>query len=217
MQNDIHAVARFTRKQLFGVGNLVDDARAQWDSAIVQFQNARAQLDTSAQQLSANYALAARDPTDLEEWARLENRVTALMIAMDAVASSVSTVADWWRSATGFFNLAGMKKQGVLGALGLIPAFPITVGALLAFVSSASVLVPAVAVFVTYLVMKRDRVQQLIDAGIDPLKATEAATEEAQKTSGYTFGARLEKIVMWSALGLVAMFVLPQLLKGVRR
>jgi len=218
MQNNIASIARDARNRLFGVGNLIDDARAQWDSAIAGFQDRRAALDQSEVDLYANYDTAAQDPDDLAEWQSLTNKVRALKSTMDAAANAVSTVAGWWKSATGFFGMSGMKKSGALGALGIaLPAFPITVGAVLAFVASANFLIPAVTAFITYLLLKRDRVQQLIDAGVDPVKAVDAATSEAKANSGYSFSGTVQNVAMWAALAVAAYAILPALLKGSRR
>jgi hypothetical protein len=216
MRNNIIDIARHTGRQLFGVSGLVDDAKAQWQSAIQQFQDARAGLDKSESDLYGAYDSAAADADDLAEWQSLFKRVNVLKSTMDAAANAVTTVANWWRSATGFFNLSGMRKSGALGNLSALPAFPITVGAILAFVASANFLIPAVAAFITYLLLKRDRVQQLIDAGVDPLQAVNSATDEAKATSGYSFGGTLQTVAMWAALAVAAYAVLPVLLKGRR-
>lgn len=208
----IHQIARHTRRQLFGVHGVFDDLRAQWDNAIAEFQANRVALDQSESDLYAVYDYVQNDPADLEEWHKQLNHVMASQATMDSMASAVSTVAQWWQD---FKDTVGMSGAGGLaGGLGLLPAFPITLGALLAIIAGGGVVIAGVASYITYINTKRDRVQQLIDSGVDPVQAVKTATEEAQATSGFSFGSTIEKTVMWLAIGGIGMMILPRLIGG---
>lgn len=206
----IRQIARHTRRQLFGVSGVFDDLRAQWDNAIAEFQANRAALDQSESDLYAVYDYVQNDQQDLDEWHKQLNRVMASQATMDSVASAVSTVAQWWQD---FKDTVGMSGAGGLaGGLGLLPAFPITLGALIAIIAGAGAVIAGVASYITYVNTKRDRVQQLIDNGVDPVQAVKTATDEAQATSGFSFGGTVEKTVMWLAIGGIGMMVLPRLI-----
>lgn len=237
----ISRVARHTRGQLFGVGSIADDLAAQWDQAIYDFQSARIALDDAETQLYNLYPLLT-DADDLAEYQRLLDSVIARKTAMDAVAGAINQVADWIATARGWMGLSGfntrsMKSQGLLGALGIAwPAFPISLGTLLGLVAAAVAISGSVATFAAYVYAKRDRLAQtsdyvsrrtreLVSAGVEPneaagraySEANETATAQAKHDSQHSFGVSLEKVALYSMIGLGFVFVVPKLLDMVKR
>ena len=210
MTNDIRKVVRHTGRQLFGVG-FVDDLRARRSAAIAEFQQRRAELDQAEQDLYAVWDYAAQNETDSAEWTRVFNKIHSQKSAMDAIAGAVSTVADYWNSATDFFGLSGMRSSGALGALPL--AFPLTLGAVLALVAAATTAISAAYGFIRYINSKTDRYSQLIAAGVDPVEANKEATDTAVRESGYTLAAHVERIVLYGAIALLGVFLVPKLLR----
>jgi hypothetical protein len=133
---------------------------------------------------------------------------------MDAVANVVTTISDWWKSATDFFGLSGMKSSGLAGSLGaLVPVFPITIGALLSLIAGATAALTAAYAFIRYINAKTDRFSQLVNAGVDPVEANRQATATAQAEAGYSFGARLERVMMFVTIAVAAVFLLPELMR----
>jgi len=215
MNNDIRKIARVTRGALFGVRGVtgvLDDLKAEWDAAIVSFQTRRMELDQAESDLYAIWP-DVQDDADAAEWRSLFARVNAAKSTMDAMAGAVSTVAEWWYSFTGAVGLSGVRSRGVAGNLGIvIPAFPLTIGALTGIIATVATIVASVSAFITYVIVKRDRAQQLIDAGVDPVKAVETATAEAIARSGVSFGANIERVAMWGAVIALIVFIAPGLL-----
>lgn len=209
---DIVQVARSTRHALFGLGGIWDDLKSQWDAAVADFQARRLELDQAESALYAVADAAREDPDDTAEWERVFAQVNAAKSGMDAVAGTLTQIAEWWSTFNEWSGFAG-PRNGLAGRLGIaLPAFPLTLAMIVGLIAGASAAIAAAYGFVSYVNLKTGRVNQLIAAGVPAVEAVEIATREAQATSGYSFGARMEKIVMWGALGLAAVFVLPKLL-----
>lgn len=227
----IGQIARATRRNLFGVSGIVDDLRAQWDQAIRDFQSQRVALDAAE---TALYQVreSLTDEADLAEYERLLSQVIARKSAMDTIAGAVTQVSDWFQTAKGYIpGMSGMRR-GMLGSLGLGPAFPVTIGVMLAMIGAASAITASVASFITYVFAKRDRLSQvqdyvparteaLIAAGMEPQaaaaqaynEANEQATAQAKDDSQHNFGLSMERVAMWTAVAVVAAFVAPKLLE----
>lgn len=238
----LSGIAKRARQGLFGnlgqVGGIIDDLAAQWDQAIADFQDARDALNRAETALYDTRYQAEQDPADLAEWEKNLKKVIAQQSVMDASANAVTTVADWFRTASDYLpGFSGLKRNGALGSLGLVfPAFPITLAGLAAATAAAVAIVAGVSAFVTYLAMKRDRLRsvgnyvsqrtdELIANGADPqeaaaqayAEANEQATAEAKTESNYNFGMSVEKIAMWGAITAGIVFVAPRLLDLAKR
>lgn len=207
--NALRAIARRTRRNLFGVAGPIDDLKASWDNAIIEFQQTRADLDTAESELYAVQYDASLDPADYEEWQSVFSKVNAAKSTMDAIASAVTTASDAWQSFTGLFGVR--HSQGLTGALGLLPALPISLGALAAIIAGGAAAITAAYGFVSYINAKTGKYQQYIDSGMDLENAAEQARKDAQQESGYSFSARLESIAMFGILAVAAVMVLPKL------
>lgn len=215
-QREIRRIARRSRTALFGVGSLTDDLKAQWDDAIAQYQQTRQDLDQAESDLYAVQmdAYNSPDPQDWEEWQSAFSKVNAAKSTMDAIADAVQTAVSYWNTATdwvgGLFGVS--RRQGIAGALGLLPAIPITLGGLLAVIAGGAAAVTAAYAFIAYINAKTSKYQQYVDSGMPQDQAAEQARKDAQQESGYTFGARIERIVFYVALGAVALIVLPKVM-----
>lgn len=126
---------------------------------------------------------------------------------------SIGTAIYGWFNSSGLNGIpARMRANGALGGLGLAPVvLPITLGALALIIGGAAAVVASVTAYITYVNTKKDRVQQLIDAGVDPVTATQTATEEAKATSGYTFGASLQKMALYGVIAAAVVVFGPKL------
>jgi hypothetical protein len=216
----ITKIARRTGRALFGVagvsgnsgvGGFTDDLKASWTQAIIEFQQKRADLDTAESALYEVYP-SLTDQEDLDEWQRVFAKVNAAKSGMDAVASLVQGAADVWNSVTGALGLAGVKRRGVAGVLGFAPLLPISLGTVAALTAGAVAAIAAVYGFVAYINAKTSRYQQLVDAGVDPVTASQEATRAGVAESGYSIGGRVEKIALIALAG-VALFTLAPMLK----
>lgn len=128
---------------------------------------------------------------------------------------SIGTAIYGWFHSSGLNG--AMRRNGALGALGVLPVvFPITLGALAVIIGVAAATVASVAAYITYINTKKDRVQQLIDAGVDPVEAVKTATAEAKASSGYSFGASLQSVAGYAVVGVLAVVFGPSLVKALQ-
>lgn len=210
---------------------VLDSLRAQWDQAIGSYQIAKANLDSAESQLYSWQLYASQDPQDWAEWQAQFSKVNAAKSMIDSLESAVATVQSWWNSATGVFGLSGarMRRNGIAATAGLgfgplIPAM--TVGAFLAIVASIGAIVTGIGSFITYLMLKKDgmeqlalRTQQIMDA--DPNKTIDQASELARKEikdtaqteSDHSWLTGLQRTLTLVVLGLAAVFIVPKLIE----
>lgn len=206
---------------------MIDTLRAEWDAAILEYRAARANLDNAESQLYAWQVEASRDPADWEEWQALFSKMNAIKSTVDALENIAATVSSGWQSTREFFGLSG--RRGIAGALGATGAAPVlfaglSVSAFLILVGKIAAVSAAITAFIAYLAAKTEysgyiqqRANELVGQGVTPERATviarEEATTAAQTSTGYTFTTEIRKMLMWSALGIAAVFVVPKLLE----
>lgn len=206
MKNDIRRIAKHTRTQLFGVRGVTDDIKAQWDSAIADFQAKRAQLSQLETQLYQLQGQAAYSD-DYEGWNIALNKVLNAESVMDSVAGAVSAAADYWASAKNtavdFYNdisgssdidpntyyggLFGVSSKRKLKGLGLAPfaAIPISLVVLAGVIATAVTAIAAATSYISYL--------SVGGKGKSPL-------------------AQISDTAMYVMIAALAVFVLPKLL-----
>lgn len=205
---------------------MLDTMREQWNYAIMDFEQARAQLDAAESDLYAWQQTAAQDARDYAEWQEQFSRVNAIKSTIDRLAEIARAFSDGWSTVRETFGLSG--RRGIAGALGVGPvAVPVIAGmsvsAFLILVGKISAIAAGVAAFISYLATKNEfasyiptRASELVAQGVDPVRASEIAQREAstaaQSSTGYTFTTELRKMLMWTAAGIAAVFVVPKLL-----
>ncbi len=207
--NDIRKIAKYTRNQLFGVGSLTDDIRAQWDSAIADFQAKRVALDDAEQQLYAAHD-AALASDDYDGWGIAFNKVQNAKARMDAIAGAVSGAADYWAGAKNsaaewyqdfsgssdvdpntysgiLYGLTGTRSVKKARGMGFAPlaAVPISMVVVIGVIATAVAALSAAASYISYL--------SVGGKGKSPL-------------------SQISDSFMWIAFGLAAVFVLPKLI-----
>lgn len=202
MKNDIRRIAKHTRNQLFGIGDLSDDVKAQWDSAIADFQNKRMQLTQLETQLYQMQSQAAMSD-DYDGWNKALNKVLDAESRMDTVADAVSSAADYWANiktsvsntydsiSTGegdpntYYGglLFGLSRKQMRG-LGLAPlaAVPISLVVLAGIIASAAIAISSATAYISYL--------SVGGKGKSPLNS-------------------ISDIAMYAAIAAVAVFVIP--------
>ncbi len=200
MKNDIRKIAKHTRTQLFGVRGITDDIKAQWDSAIADFQNKRAELSAVEQQLYDSHD-AALASDDYDGWGIALNKVLNAEKRMDAIAGAVSTAADYWAQAKagvsdfydGISNSSDVDPNTYSGILfglkgmGFAPfaAVPISLVVLAGVIAAAVTAIAAATSYISYV--------SVGGKGKSPL-------------------SQISDSFMWIAVGLAAVFVLPKLI-----
>lgn len=210
----------------------MDTLRAEWDAAVAQYRNAKLALDTAETELYTWQAFASIDPDDWKEWQEQFARVNAIKSTVDSLESIVARVSGAWGWTRDTFGLSG--KRGAVGALGFVGVAPlviagVSVSAFLVLVGKVAAVAAGVYAFVQYLSVKQELQNQnfvtdtynaYVADGIEPARAAELAnkaiTVTAQSSTGYTFATELRKMMMYAALGLAAVFVLPKLLEHKR-
>ncbi len=201
----IRRIAKHTRTQLFGVGDVSDAIAAQWDNAIAAFQAKRDEITNAEAALWAVEPLSRASNEDGDGFVKAMDRLQAVATAMDAVASGASYTADTWSTVKSWFGLSGV------GGIGVIPAIPLAT--LAALTGAAIVAINTTYGFIAYINSKTDTFSQLVNAGVDPITANKEATKTAEQISGYTLPAHIAKIAMWVTLGLGIVFIAPRLMK----
>lgn len=224
-----------------GLSGIVDDATASWDAAVSDFREKENQLNAAERQLLDAAPQAQQDPDDAAEWRRLMNRILAMQSTLETMHAAIDTGVRWWDAAVGGTadvmektadwwtsfkkQIPGLSGLHQIGAIQV--ALPISLGALAAAAATMAAIAASVAGFITYLSMKGadlsnldSDVTQLRDAGASEPEIqtyvrdrTRAASKSAQEKASYSLTGDLSKIAMWIGLGLLAVFVLPQVMK----
>lgn len=212
------------------ITDAIDKLRAQWNDAIAQFYQAVTELDFAESQLYAYQQQASLDPDDWKEWQAQFSKVNAAKSTAERLQTIAVNVSNGWQGVKDTFGISG--RRGIAGHLGLAPLVApviagMTVTAFLVYVGTISAVAAAVGAFITYLNAKNEyvdyvpkRVDELIGQGVPADRASQIALSEvrtiAQQSTGYTFTSEITKTIMWVALGLGAVFVVPKLM-GHRR
>ena len=223
-----------------GASGIVDDASAAWDAAVADFRQRENELDAAERQLLDAAPQAQGDPVDAAEWQRLMNRILAIRATLDTIHSTLDSLTQGWTDFGQWVTaipeplldefipegalLSGVKNRK-LGAAQFI--VPLSLGALAAAAATMAAIAASVAGFLTYLNMKGADLENL-DSDVEQLRksgATEpdiqryikerttAASKSAQERASYSLTGDLARIAMWIGVGLLAVFVLPPLLK----
>jgi hypothetical protein len=199
-------MARKTRRGLFGVGDPGDASL--WESTIAKFQEERSRLNDAESALYSVRELAFQTQADADEWQSNFNKVNAAMSAMDSIGGIASGISDWWDSITSNIVLNGVRRGGLAGTLGILPALPVSVAGLTAVIAGATAAVSAAYAFVAFINAKYSVYQQTyedqISRGADPVTAADnanrIASDHAKRESGYSFGASLERVGLYAAI-----------------
>jgi hypothetical protein len=223
-----------------GVHGIVDDASAAWDRAVADFRQKEIALVEAERTLFNAAAQAQSDPVDAAEWQRLMNDIQAMQVTLETVHSALASITQGWTDFGEWVTripepvadelmaegslLSGVRNSR-LGAAQFI--LPISLGALAAATATMAAIAASVAGFLTYLSMKGADLENL-ESDVEALRATgatepeiqtyvrkrtQAATESAQNKANYSFTADIARIAMWIGIGLLAVFVLPPVLK----
>jgi hypothetical protein len=204
-RNSTKQIARHTRNQLFGVGDITSALTEQWDRVVAEFQAKREELSQAEFDLYNVEAYARNDPKDLAEWNSLYTKILYAQRAMDAIASGAAGVSNTWQTIKSWFGMSG------IGGIGVLPAIPIAT--LAALTAAATIAISSTYTFIAYINSKTDRYSQLVGDGVDPVIAAREAAREAAETTGYSLPAQISKTAMWLALAAGAIVILPRVMK----
>lgn len=223
------------RRKQSNMAGMIDDLRAQWDQVINDGEIALANLAQAEQDMLATREIALRDPVDNAEWEAQYEKIVNVNATVYALRSAIDTVRGWLNSATswipGMSGLAGLSLQHVAKRGGNLKAIPVvaglTVAGMIALVTRIGLIASAASAFVTYLLTKDSKQEQqqqqtqfYVDQGLDPEKAAEQArkdvTAQTQQETGYQFTTTLNKLFLYGGLGALAVFLLPEMMRGYR-
>lgn len=182
-----------------------------YNAALAQLDDASTRLDAAESNLLAiqSEVFTTGNAQQQAEWTAKYNNVIAAQTTRDTALSAVSTVGGWISSARQAIGL------GRVGGMGLLPAVP---WSLVAGIAAAAAAIYAIAnaanaFFNQWEVAKWNaeniRRQQ---AGEPPLEGGPALTDTGGGISGI-FGDTAT-IVKYAAIGLIAFFVLPPMLRA---
>lgn len=204
-------------------GNVLDDAKEAWDSALDDFQQKEKLLDESESALYSVHDIAQQDADDLAEWNRLFQKINAQKSIIAGVHSALQSAQGWWNSFTSY--IPGLSGYRNLGAAQLL--VPVSIGALLATAAGIAALAASVTGFVTYLFAKQDELGGL-SREVEEMRAVDVPEEEiqthirermsnakenAKNRAGYSFTGDIVKIVALAVAGLAVVFIAPKLLE----
>lgn len=220
---------------------IVDDAAATWDAAVADFREKERALYEAEAALFNVSDVAQADPADAAEWQRLMNKIQAMEVTLETMHSAIDTGVRWWDTAVGGTtdamewtanwwssvkkSIPGLSGFHRLGAVQV--ALPISLGAMAAAAATMAAIAASVGGFLVYLSTKGADLANL-ESDVETLRATgadeadiaryvkdrtQAASKSAQEKANYSLTGDLSRIATMIGLALVAVFVLPEVLK----
>lgn len=193
---------------------LLTSFQQKFSDAVGKLDDASNALDNAENNLYAVQVEASKNPDDYAEWQNQFAKVNAAKSTLDAARNAVATATGWWNSAKSALGLAGIPVNNKLGALGFLPEIPwATIALITGSAAAIYAVVQAANSFVDKMNLKawNDENIRRSQAGETPLpdSTRPAPLSNPSIFSGVT---DLSKVVV---LGLIAVFVLPVILKRI--
>lgn len=179
---------------------LTESAKREWRNKVAELRAKAAQLDQAS--------------SDLESVRDLAYSISAEeAMKWDGERQSLNRMRSLYAEAFSLLDGAASALRSV--GLGALPfALPLTVGGMAALIAASGAVI--VSVYSAIQGWKAYAYTQRIEAGVPPAQASAEVEGEYPTAAGQAWSVAIPQTAAYVAMGLVAVFVLPQLMKGRR-
>ena len=179
---------------------LTDSVKREWRAKVAELRQKAAELDQASADLDATRDLAYSISTEeAMKW--------------DGARQDLNRMRSLYADAFALLDGAASALRSV--GLGVVPfALPLTIGGMAALIAASGAVI--VSVYSAIQGWKAYAYAQRVEAGVPPSQASAEVEGSYPTAAGQAWSTAIPQTVGYVALGLAAVFVLPQLMKGRR-